>query len=71
MSFILFHIIMTKYTSWQVSQGDFDFDRLYHQRRQASLPYYTCTDHLFAAPSGSEQPDGEGSHQHTHPHHLC
>ena len=35
------------------------------------FPINTCTDHLFAAPSGSEQPDGEGSHQHTHPHHLC
>ena len=71
MSFVLFRIVMTKYTSWQVNQGDFDFDRLYHKRRQASLPYYTHTDHLFAAPSSSEQPDGEGSHQHTHLHHLC
>lgn len=43
----------------------------YYERRQVSLPYYTCTDHLFAAPSGGEQPDGEGSHQHTHLHHLC
>lgn len=70
-SFALFHINMTKYTSLQVSQGDFDFDRIYHRRRHSSFPCYTCTDDLFATPSGNEQPVGDGSHQHAHKHHLC